>query len=160
MTVRRQERKVEDELLKQELLLRLRSEDYATPVRTSPPTDDFRRRVRRLLLRHPLFAFKYYRLSINPGLGRFEGSDLDCRGNRESRASAGIMSRMAYMHADDSRAPFPFDLDATYTAEGWSARIAWRAFAYETVPDEDTEWSGIENPTGRVLAHMVRDHRD
>ena len=194
MTVRRQERKVEDELLKRELLLRLRSEYYATPVRTRPATDDFRRRVRRLLLRHPLFAFKYYRLSSDPGLGRFEDSDPDCRGDRESRASAGlgyallvrlqrtfkstsrppagasiasalpgeggIMSRMACMHADDPHAPFLFDFDATYTAEGWSARIAWRAFAYETEPDEDTERSGIENPTGRVLAHMVGDDRE
>ena len=64
------------------------------------------------------------------------------------------------MHAADPRAPFLFDFDATYTAEGWSARIAWRAFAYETEPDEDTEWSGIENPTGRVLAHMVGDDRE
>jgi hypothetical protein len=78
-----------------------------------------------------------------------------------SRPAAGdIMSRTAYMHAEDPRAPFLFDFDATYTAEGWSARIAWRAFAYETEPDEDTEWSGIENPTGRVLAHMVGDDRE
>lgn len=70
------------------------------------------------------------------------------------------MSRMACMHADDPHAPFLFDFDATYTAEGWSARIAWRAFAYETEPDEDTERSGIENPTGRVLAHMVGDDRE
>jgi hypothetical protein len=109
MTVRRQERKVEDDLLKRELLLRLRSEYYATPVRTRPATDDFRRRVRRLLLRHPLFAFKYYRLSIDPGLGRFEGSDPDCRGDSESRASAGLvyalLVRLQRTFESTSRAP-------------------------------------------------------
>ena len=52
-----------------------------------------------------------------------------------------------------------FDFETTYTAAGWSAGIAWRAFAFETDPDEDTEWTGIENPTGRVLAHMVGDDR-
>jgi hypothetical protein len=167
MTVRRQERKVEDELLKRELLLRLRSEYYATPVRTRAATDDFRRRVRRLLFRHPLFAFKYYRLSVDRGLGRIEGTIKSTSrppaGASIASAPAGegaIMSRMAYMHADDPRAPFLFDFDATYTAEGWSSRIAWRAFAYETEPDADTEWSGIENPTGRVLAHMVGDDRE
>ena len=51
MTVRRQERKVADDLLKRELLLWLRAEYHATPVRSRPATDDFRRRARGLLLR-------------------------------------------------------------------------------------------------------------
>lgn len=52
-----------------------------------------------------------------------------------------------------------FDFEPAYTAAGWSAGIAWRAFAYETEPDEDTEWSGYENHTGLILAHMVGDDR-
>lgn len=135
MIVRWQERKTEDELLKRELLLRLRTGYTAAPGRSRPVADDFHRRARGLLLRHPLFAFEYYRLarvSAGPGVSR-------------------------KMPADDPCAPFPFDFDAAYKAEGWSARIVWRPFAYETEPDEETEGSGIENPTGRVLAHRVGD---
>ena len=132
MIVRWQERKAEDELLKRELLFQLRTEYDATPGRSRPAADDYRRRTRHMLLRHPLFAFKYYRLA---------------------RVSAGVVVSRE-MPADDPCAPFPFDFDAVYRAEEWSARIAWRAFAYETGPDEE---SGIENPTGRVLAHRVGD---
>lgn len=53
----------------------------------------------------------------------------------------------------------PFDFESVYIADGWSAGIAWRAYAYETEPDEDTEWTGMENPTGRILAHMIGDDR-
>ena len=53
-------------------------------------------------------------------------------------------------------APFAFDFDSAYRAEG-SDGVAWCVFAYETEPDEDTEWSGYENPTGRLLAHMIGD---
>jgi hypothetical protein len=56
-------------------------------------------------------------------------------------------------------APFPFDFSCAYTAQGWSDGIAWRAYAYESEPDEDSEWTGYEQPTGRVLAHMVGDDR-
>lgn len=69
---------------------------------------------------------------------------------------------MATQHcigANDPDAPFVFDFDAAYTADSFSAGIAWRAFAYESEPDEDTEWSGYEVPTGRVLAHMIGDDR-
>ncbi len=55
-------------------------------------------------------------------------------------------------------APFKFDFDAAYKETGRDG-IAWRAFDYETEPDEDTEWSGYEVPTGRVLAHMIGDDR-
>lgn len=53
-----------------------------------------------------------------------------------------------------------FDFDATYVAEGWSAGVAWRVTHWETEADEDTEWTGIENPTGLLVAHMVGDDRD
>jgi len=56
-------------------------------------------------------------------------------------------------------APFAFDFDSAYTASGWSEGIAWRAYEYETEPDEDTEWTGYEVATGRVMAHMVGDDR-
>lgn len=59
----------------------------------------------------------------------------------------------------DTATAAPFDFDAAYIADGWGAGIAWRATALETEPDEDTEWTGFENPTGRVLAHMVGDDR-
>jgi hypothetical protein len=52
------------------------------------------------------------------------------------------------------------DFDKAYKADGWSNGIAWRVFAWETKPDEDTEWSGIRVNTGNVLAHMVGDDRD
>src|SRR5206468_1446115 len=73
MTERWQERRVENELLKRELLLRLRAEQYGVPGRGEPATDHFRRQVRRLLLLHPLFALKLYLLLIDVGLGRAEG---------------------------------------------------------------------------------------
>lgn len=53
-----------------------------------------------------------------------------------------------------------FDFNKTYTAEGWASGIAWRAFAYDTQPDEDTEWSGIEVNTGRIKAHMIGDDQE
>jgi hypothetical protein len=50
------------------------------------------------------------------------------------------------------------DFDAAYKDE--RGGVAWRVFAYETEPDEDTEWTGYENPTGLVLAHMIGDDRE
>lgn len=77
MTVRWQERRVENDLLKRELLLRLRAERRAAEGRSGPATDYFRRRVRRLMLGHPLFAFKYYLLAVDLGLGRLDAGDRD-----------------------------------------------------------------------------------
>jgi len=51
-----------------------------------------------------------------------------------------------------------FAADA-YTADGWGAGIAWAVLGWETEPDEDTEWSGYEVRTGRVVACMVGDDR-
>lgn len=51
--------------------------------------------------------------------------------------------------------------DATFTAdayrEGSGRSVAWRILGWETEPDEDTEWSGYEVRTGRVIACMVGD---
>lgn len=44
-----------------------------------------------------------------------------------------------------------------YTVDGWGSGIAWRSLGPETAPDEDTEWSGIEEPTGRIRMVMVGD---
>jgi hypothetical protein len=46
---------------------------------------------------------------------------------------------------------------AAYTVAGWGAGIAWHVWGWETEPDEDTEWSGMERRTGRVVATMVGD---
>jgi hypothetical protein len=43
-----------------------------------------------------------------------------------------------------------------YRIAGWGA-IAFRVLGWETKPDEDTDWSGYEVRTGRVLAVMVGD---
>ena len=37
--------------------------------------------------------------------------------------------------------------------------VAWRVLGWETEPDEDTEWSGIENRTDRLIVRMVGDDR-
>lgn len=54
--------------------------------------------------------------------------------------------------------PFPFDFEPAYREVGGSA-IAWRVDGYDSEPDEDTEWTGYEVPTGRVRAHMIGDDR-
>lgn len=46
-----------------------------------------------------------------------------------------------------------------YTISGWGEGIAWRVRGWETQPDEDTEWSGMEERTGNVVATMVGDDR-
>lgn len=53
-----------------------------------------------------------------------------------------------------------FDFTQAYTADGWSSGIAWRVTRWQTEPDEDTEWTGYEQPTGRLVAHMIGDDRD
>ena len=108
MTERWQERRVEDNLLKRELLLRVRAEHYGVPGRSKQATDDFRRRVRRLLLRHPLFALKFYLLLIDVGLGLFEG-----------RQRAGLRGTLTRASADALR---PTGLDMTAPRTGGVAR--------------------------------------
>ena len=43
-----------------------------------------------------------------------------------------------------------------YIVRGWRG-VAWRVLGWETKPDEDTEWSGLEERTGRVVCVMVGD---
>lgn len=52
-------------------------------------------------------------------------------------------------------AAFPAD---AYQVDGHKG-IAWYVLGWETEPDEDTEWSGYESRTGRVVAVMVGDDR-
>jgi hypothetical protein len=51
--------------------------------------------------------------------------------------------------------------DATFPADAYSVRqypgVAFYVLGWQTEPDDDTEWSGIEARTGRVLAVMIGD---
>lgn len=54
--------------------------------------------------------------------------------------------------------------DVAFPAEAYSVKdhggIAFRVCGWETEPDEDTEWSGMENRTGAVVVVMIGDdHR-
>lgn len=51
---------------------------------------------------------------------------------------------------------FPAD---AYTVDGWATGIAWAVLGWETEPTEETEWSGHEERTGRVVAVMIGDDR-
>ncbi len=44
-----------------------------------------------------------------------------------------------------------------YTVRGWGQGIAFSVRGWEVEPDEDTEWSGIEARTGRVVVTMIGD---
>jgi len=88
MTERWHERRVEDELLKRELLLRLHEERRGVPGRGAPASEYFRRRVRRMLLRHPLFALRLYLHLLDTGLGHVDGRARSGRRGSLTRASA------------------------------------------------------------------------
>lgn len=51
----------------------------------------------------------------------------------------------------------------TFPADAYSVRqypgVAFHVYGWETQPDEDTEWSGIESRTGRIVTVMVGDDR-
>jgi len=53
--------------------------------------------------------------------------------------------------------------DATFSADAYRVSgydgVAWHVYGWETEPDEDTEWSGIENRTGKVVCVMIGDDR-
>ena len=51
-----------------------------------------------------------------------------------------------------------YDADA-YTVKGWGAGVAWYVMGWETEPDEDTEWTGYEVRTGKLICTMVGDDR-
>lgn len=59
------------------------------------------------------------------------------------------------IHYESDDAAFPAD---AYSVDGYQG-VAWRVYGWETEPDEDTEWSGYEVRTGRVVAVMVGDDR-
>jgi hypothetical protein len=46
----------------------------------------------------------------------------------------------------------------TVTVDGWRG-IAFYVDEIDTAADEDTVWTGIEEPTGMLRAHMVGDDR-
>lgn len=50
-----------------------------------------------------------------------------------------------------------------YTADAYAVRgyrgVAFAVYGWETEPDQDTEWSGIESRTGNLIAVMVGDDR-
>ena len=55
-----------------------------------------------------------------------------------------------------------YERDAeAFPADAYSIKehggIAWHVLGWQTEPDEDTEWSGMENRTGRIVAVMVGD---
>lgn len=60
--------------------------------------------------------------------------------------------------ADAPEAPFPFDFEPAYRVEEYRG-IGFYADGYDSEPDEDTEWTGYEVPTGRIVAHMIGDDR-
>ena len=51
--------------------------------------------------------------------------------------------------------------DIAFPADAYKVRqypgVAFYVLGWETEPDEDTEWSGTENCTGRVIAVMIGD---
>ena len=63
------------------------------------------------------------------------------------------MTRKRHYDIDDEA--FPAD---AYRAQGYLG-VAWCVLGWQTAPDDDTEWSGIEKRTGRVVAVMVGDDR-
>ena len=46
--------------------------------------------------------------------------------------------------------------EGRFTVEQYRG-VAFYSHGEQTEPDEDTEWSGIENPTGKVVMTMVGD---
>ena len=50
---------------------------------------------------------------------------------------------------------FPAD---AYKVEGYGG-IAWSVFGWQTEPDEDPDWTGIENRPGRIICRMIGDDR-
>lgn len=52
-----------------------------------------------------------------------------------------------------------FDFEAAYRVEGYGG-VAWHAYSYESVLDENYEWTGIVNYNKeRVNCYMIGDDR-
>lgn len=47
-------------------------------------------------------------------------------------------------------------LNGAFSVRGYRG-IAWRALGWEVEPDEDTEWTGLYNRTGKVVCVMIGD---
>lgn len=93
--MRWRERRVEDELLKRELLLRLREEHSDAPGRSLAETDFSRRRARLLFLRHPLFTVRYHLLAKEldlEGTERFLSFAWLVRVRRKLEAAVGYLT--------------------------------------------------------------------
>ncbi len=58
-----------------------------------------------------------------------------------------------HTYENDDKA-FPCD---AYSVPRLKIAVAWRVLGWELEPDEDTEWSGIFQRSGQVLAIMVGD---
>jgi hypothetical protein len=56
-------------------------------------------------------------------------------------------------HCDIDRLTFNA---SAYTVKGFSG-IAFHVAGWETAPDADTDWTGIEVRTGRIIAVMIGD---
>ncbi len=58
-------------------------------------------------------------------------------------------------HYEPDNQAFPAD---AYCVDSYRG-VAWYVLGWETEPDEETEWSGFEKRTGKVVAVMVGDDR-
>lgn len=61
-------------------------------------------------------------------------------------------NRRPAFETDDNGA-FP----GAYRVRGWGSGVAFYVRGWETEPDEDTEWSGYETRTGRIVVTMIGD---
>jgi hypothetical protein len=64
-----------------------------------------------------------------------------------------ITRRGRYTYETDNPDPWP---DAVAIPALGSA-VAWHVLGWQTEPDEDTEWTGYEIRTGRLVCRMVGD---
>ena len=60
-------------------------------------------------------------------------------------------------HFEKDDETFPAD---AYRIGGRHGGVAWWVMGWETEPTEDTEWSGFEERTGRIVCRMVGDDAD
>lgn len=58
-------------------------------------------------------------------------------------------------HYEEDNLAFPA---SAYAVRGHGG-IAWHVHGWQTEPDEDTEWTGYETRTGRVVCTMIGDDR-
>jgi hypothetical protein len=60
---------------------------------------------------------------------------------------------MRYHYETDIPDPYPDAVSIPSIVNG----VAWYVMGWQTEPDEDTEWTGIENRTGQMVVKMVGD---